>query len=129
VTADHQYLIDRAPELSEDEALFMRKIFDRVLVVGRSRYKPWVALDDDRNLHREGDEELFDAVIYPAMLASKRDRERQQRLRCFIADEEFKRTDAALNAFIVAANTACTDCLGVNGKHAAGCPWTVVVPA
>jgi hypothetical protein len=129
VSDHHNYIIARAPELSDDEAELMREIFDRVLVVGRSRYSPWVALADKRNLVREGDEEIWDAIIYPGMLRVRKRRERAERLRCFKADEDFKRTNVALVEFaalVDAEDSACTDCLGINGNHGAGCAWQVL---
>lgn len=89
MTPTQQSLIDDVPKFSEDEASFMAEVHERVLSVGRSRYQPWVALTDKRAIPRERDEEIFDAVIYAAMLVVKRKRERAERLRCFKADEEF----------------------------------------
>jgi flavin-binding protein dodecin len=75
----------------------MREIYDRVLIVGRSRYSPWDASADARHIPRERDEEIFDAVIYAAMLVIKRRRERTERLRCFKADIDYRRTQDALD--------------------------------
>jgi hypothetical protein len=95
-------LIRDTPLLSADEQAFMREIFDRVLIVGRSRYSPWDASTDSRHIPRERDEEIFDAVIYAAMLVIKRRRERLERLRCFKADEQYRRVDGAIGGLIEA---------------------------
>jgi hypothetical protein len=89
-------LIADTPLLAVDEQAFMREIFDRVLVIGRARYSPWDASNDARDLRKEGDEEIFDAVIYAAMLVVKRRREREERKRCFIHDEAYARVEPGL---------------------------------
>jgi hypothetical protein len=90
-------LIQDTPLLSADEQAFMREIYDRVLIVGRKRYSPWDASTDTRHMPRERDEEIFDAVIYAAMLVIKRRRERAERLKCFEADLEYRRVESALD--------------------------------
>ena len=95
-------LIADTPRLAIDEQAFMREIFDRVLVIGRQRYSPWDASKDVRDIRREGDEEIFDAVIYAAMLVVKRRRERDERRRCFIHDEAYATMDDALKGLAAA---------------------------
>lgn len=94
-------LIADTPRLAPDEQAFMREIFDRVLVTGRARYAPWVAGAETRNLARETDEEIFDAVIYAAMLVVRR-RVKADRVRRFAEalvepSASFECVDGAVN--------------------------------
>jgi hypothetical protein len=125
-----QSLIADIPRLTEDEQSALRFIVDRILVQGRAGYAPWQAEGDTRNMEKEIADECADAIVYTGMRAVMRARRKADRLRCFKADLDYQRVDSALTSFVAAAeDSACTDCLGLNGKHAAGCPWVVQVPA
>jgi len=74
----------------------MRRIFDRVLIVGRANYSPWVAAQDTRDMAKEMSDESLDRAIYGAMDDVRREDERKQRRLCNIAD----RQEAALQSLM-----------------------------
>lgn len=83
-----QSLIADIPRLSEDEQKFVRYILDRVLIVGRRSYSPWVAANDTRDMKREAADEAADHVVYVAMDAVMRAVRKRDRVDAFIAAAE-----------------------------------------
>jgi len=75
-----QSLLRDILRLSADEQAVMRFVLDRILVVGRRSYPPWVAKDDARDIAKEKAEECGDAIIYTGMEAIKSALTRQDRM-------------------------------------------------
>jgi hypothetical protein len=81
-----EQLISDIPKLSPDEQRFVRYILDRVLIVGRRTYTPWVAANEKRDMADEAAQEAADHVVYIAMDAVLKADERAQRRACTHAD-------------------------------------------
>jgi hypothetical protein len=60
-------LLADIPRLAPDEQRFVRYILDRVLVVGRRSYAPWVAANESRDMVSEAAAEAADHVVSIAM--------------------------------------------------------------
>lgn len=95
-----QSLLADIPRLTTDEQSALRFVVDRILVQGRASYAPWQAASDGRNIDKEIADECADAIVYTGMRAVMRAQRKAERLRCFKADEDFARTDAALADFV-----------------------------
>jgi hypothetical protein len=95
-------LIADVPKLSPDEQRFMRRIFDRVLIVGRANYSPWVAANDKRDMAKEMADESLDRAIYGAMDDVIREDERARRRLAVRHDEAFAKVqDAIRSSFVI----------------------------
>lgn len=89
-------LIADVPRLSHDEQRFIRYILDRVLVVGRRSYSPWVAAGESRDMLDEAAQEAGDLAVYVAMDAVMRADARAQRRLCERHDSARAASDAVL---------------------------------
>lgn len=96
-------LLADIPRLTPDEQAALRYILDRILVVGRRDYSPWVAKGDQRNMESEIADELADAVVYTGMRSVMRAVNKQRLI------EQFKAAQADHWDHLV-ANDQCTDC-------------------
>lgn len=76
-------LIADIPRFSEDEQRALRWIFDRILVVGRASYSPWVAAQETRDMVRERADECADAIVYSGFDAVMRHARRADRIARF----------------------------------------------
>ncbi len=95
VNATAASLIADIPRLSPDEQRLFRRLFDRVLVVGRASYAPWVAATDTRNMAKEKSDESLDRAIYGAMDDVMREDEEAKRRMCVRHDEAYARVAEA----------------------------------
>lgn len=123
-------------QLSPDELRVFRFMGRRMIDIGHVKYGALDLAVMRRLWRKEMAQETADRLFYEQCYEIAQEDARADRVRCFAADEAFRNVDAALTAFASASSQqalaededlACTDCLGLKGKHAAGCPWLVVL--
>jgi len=129
----HSYILERTPELGDDEAAFICRIYDRVLKVGRRSYKEWVAANERRDMGEEANAELLDGCVYLAMRAVMQSETRKRRVQEFrdalherfdVSDDEEPTQEWLVNK----TGADCADC-GGSQLHERGCAWATKVPA
>lgn len=100
-----QKIIASLPQLSHDELRVFDVQLERMLKIGRKNYGPLVLASEQRDWRKEFSDEFSDALFYMcAMTVAKQDA-RRERLECFKADRDYKRTNDALNEFAESAKT------------------------
>lgn len=88
-------VVDKLASLSPDELAAHEHWLDRVNR-GATKYLRFEARFDDRNMRQEGSEELLDFLAYLSFDYVKRELARQERIRCFAADEGARKVEEAM---------------------------------
>lgn len=134
-------------QLSHDELRVFRFMGRRMLDIGHVKYGALDLSTHDRRWTKEQAQETSDRLFYEQCHELAKEDARAARLHCFKHDLAYNRVAPALQDFVSRSpddrlpvpgpvssglpgtieDQACTDCLGIDGKHAAGCPWIVQV--
>lgn len=90
-------VVDIAKQLSPDELRVLRFQGRRMIRIGHEKYGPLDLDADRRSWNEEIAQEASDKLFYEACRDIARADRRAERVRCFKADEEFKRVDICLD--------------------------------
>lgn len=89
-------VIDIVKQLSRDELRVFRFMGQRMIRIGHGKYGPLDLEADRRSWKKERAEERSDWAFYDSCSEIAAEDARQERVRCFKADEAFARAEAAM---------------------------------
>ena len=123
-------------QLSHDELRVFRFMGRRMIDIGHVKYGPLNLAKHDRIWSREMAQESADRLFYAQCQEIAKEDKRAENVNKFrLADavsesmlSEFASAFPAQSPVHIAnaEDKACTECMGINGKHGVGCAWQVL---